>query len=110
VTTQHLLFYVVETTFITLMLCIGVFVAMHALRRLGMAVRLSWSVPIALWILIACVDVLFSEMIGPEFTLHYYFGLWTFIAACVFWLMTLAHKLALAVRTRHKRATAPTRT
>jgi hypothetical protein len=99
-TEKHVLFYAAEATIITLLLCTGVLLASRALRRLNVTVQLHWSVPVALWILIIGVDMLFSQMIGPEFTLHYYFGLWTLIGGCIFWLMTFGRDMALSLQNR----------
>jgi hypothetical protein len=41
-----------------------------------------------------------SELLGPEFTLLYYFGIWTLIGGAGLWLVTLARSTATAFRAR----------
>jgi hypothetical protein len=84
---QHLVFYCIEATLITSMAWLGLFIAVNGMQRAGIAIHPRWTVAIAgLWIAVACTDALMSEMIGPEFTFHYYFGIWTMIGGAALWL------------------------
>jgi hypothetical protein len=98
---RHLPFYCIEATLITLLVWLGLFLAVNGGQRMGVAIRPRWTVTIAaLWIAIACTGAVLSEMIGPEFTLHYYFGIWTLIGGSALWLVAWAHRGGASLRDR----------
>ena len=99
--TRHLPFYLVEVTFITFLAWLGLFLAVRALRRRGVALWPRWTATIAImWTALACVDVLMREVIGPEFTLHYYFGIWTLLSGGALWLAVWLRQFAATLRGR----------
>jgi peptidoglycan/LPS O-acetylase OafA/YrhL len=98
---KHLLFYCAETTLITIMVLLGMLLAVSALKRVGVSIRPRWTMTIAgLWIAIACIDAVMSESIGPEFTLHYYFGIWTAVGGGVLWLVVGLRQGAISLKGR----------
>lgn len=98
---KHLLFYFVETTLITFLLWSGLFLAVNALKRMGYTLRLRRIVPVVIWIGIATIDVIMSEALGPEFTLHYYLGIWILIGGGALWLVAVTRQAAASFRSRN---------
>jgi hypothetical protein len=101
---KHLLFYFAETTLITGLAWLGLRLAVNGLARAGVSLRPRWTQVIpALWLFIACINASMSELIGPEFTLHYYFGIWTLMGGAALWTIVLARQGLISVRARFAR-------
>jgi len=97
---KHLVFYALETTLITGMMWVGLWFAVRALRRMGVPVRLKLVVPVLGWLVIAAIDTVMSEWLGPEFTLLYHFGIWTLVGGFGLWLITTVRFGLTAIRAR----------
>jgi hypothetical protein len=97
---RHLLFYCAEATLITAALGLALWLVASALRRIGIAIRVRWTVLVALWIGIACLDTLLSEAIGPEFTQLDLFAFWSLMAAAALWLGVVVRAALGSVRNR----------
>jgi hypothetical protein len=98
--TAHLLFYFAEATLVAATLWLALVLGINALRRIGIEIRLRWTVLVTLWICVLCIDTLFSEALGPEFTLLDLFAFWILVGAAVLWLVVALRAVFAAVRSR----------
>jgi hypothetical protein len=107
---RHFLFYLSETTFITFMVWLGLFLGVNALRRTGIAIRPRWTIILGtLWVAIACIDAVMSERIGPEFTLHVHFGIWMLVGGGVCWIVVWLRQGTTSLQQRIVRRAPPSK-
>ena len=98
---RHLPVYLVEATLISALAWVGLLLAVNALRRLDIDVKPRWGLILTpLWLAVAAIALIMSELIGPEFTLHYYFGIWTLLGGGALWLAVWIRQFAASMRGR----------
>lgn len=95
---RHFAFYAIESAVIVAAVWFGVLLAANALRRVGVPIRVRWIATVWLWLAVWALDALLSEALGPEFTLHYYLGIWTFIGGALLWLVIVTRQGVAGIR------------